>query len=378
MSPLKVRDSALKAIKRYLQSSKSDELSVDVEVVSTYLQLLEEQWGRFCEAQQEVELSCGEENVEMEEQSRIQGEEWYAIAKANFKRLTAPLKIPTPQATQTTPAPVPLPKLQLPSFSGDPTEWLTFHDAFCSLVNSNGEALELVSCLAVSDSNYSEAWDLLTSRYKVMRVIVDSHIKALTSNEKAAKDSAKAIKHVLNLTLQHVGALRALGRPVEFWDDWLVHLTVSKLAYETRKQWELSLVADDLPTFAAPRDFLETRTRSLEMVPAVPHNARTTAKNVLHTTCGQTEPQSQASSDSAKAAACTYCKGEHRIYSCSKFSQLDAKPKLTTIKAQGASLNCLSKGMSSQNLAVHHHVAYANVDITRYCTLALTTKPDKP
>ncbi|XP_049316968.1 uncharacterized protein LOC125779739 [Bactrocera dorsalis] len=74
MSSAKIRDSALNAIKRYLQSSKVDALSVDTELITTYLQLLEEQWIRFCVAQQEVELTCGDENVSMEEQARIKDE----------------------------------------------------------------------------------------------------------------------------------------------------------------------------------------------------------------------------------------------------------------------------------------------------------------
>uniref|UniRef100_A0A034W8N1 Uncharacterized protein n=1 Tax=Bactrocera dorsalis TaxID=27457 RepID=A0A034W8N1_BACDO len=240
MSSAKSRDSALNAIKRYLQSSKLDALSVDTEVITTYLQLLEEQWIRFGVAQQEVELTCGDENVSMEEQARIQGEEWYSTAKANLKRLCVTQRQQTLQTTvPDSTAPVPLPKLQLPSFSGDPTQWLPFHDAFCSLIHTNvnlsdgqklhylrnclsGEAFDLVSSLAVCDSNYAEAWDLLTARYKVMRVMVDSHIKALMAIGSAAKDTAKGIKQVLNSILQHVGALRALQRPVEFWDDWLV------------------------------------------------------------------------------------------------------------------------------------------------------------
>ncbi|CAD7001576.1 unnamed protein product [Ceratitis capitata] len=66
-SSLKVHDSALKAIRPYLCSSKDDALSVDVEIVTNYLQLLEKQWARFCGAQQEVELSCAEDSLEMEE-----------------------------------------------------------------------------------------------------------------------------------------------------------------------------------------------------------------------------------------------------------------------------------------------------------------------
>ncbi|XP_017466811.1 PREDICTED: uncharacterized protein LOC108359445 [Rhagoletis zephyria] len=227
MSSLKIRGSALNSIQRHLQSSKADVLSEDVEVLSTHLQLLEEQWVRFCEAQQEVELACGDENTPMEEQSRIQCEEWYITAKANFKRLLSSHTQPPPHnSIPVAHASTSLPKLQLPSFCGGPTEWLSFHDSFCSLVNANatlsdgqklqylcnclkGEVLNLVSSLSVCDSNYREAWDLLTSRCKVIRVMVDSHIRALSSIEKASKDCAKAIKLVLNATLQHVGALRA-------------------------------------------------------------------------------------------------------------------------------------------------------------------------
>ncbi|XP_049302953.1 uncharacterized protein LOC125776112 [Bactrocera dorsalis] len=363
MSSAKIRDSALNAIKRYLQSSKVDALSVDTEVITTYLQLLEEQWIRFGVAQQEVELTCGDENVSMEEQARIQGEEWYSTAKANLKRLCVTQRQQTLQTTvPDTTAPVPLPKLQLPSFSGDPTQWLPFHDAFCSLIHTNvnlsdgqklhylrnclsGEAFDLVSSLAVCDSNYAEAWDLLTARYKVMRVMVDSHIKALMAIGNAAKDTAKGIKQVLNSILQHVGALRALQRPVEFWDDWLVHLTVSKLAHETRKQWELSLVMDDLPSFSVLREFLENRARSLEMVPLLNTTAKTTTttKNVFHTAF--TEPEVNiATSTATKGPHCSYCNRDHKIYVCSQFSQLDSKDKLTAIKKLGACINCLSKG----------------------------------
>ncbi|XP_054087607.1 uncharacterized protein LOC128922101 [Zeugodacus cucurbitae] len=359
MSSVKIRDSALNSIKRYLQSSKVDALSVDTEVITTYLQLLEEQWTRFCDAQQE--LTCGDENVSLEEQSRIQGEEWYSTAKANMKRLRAAQR-QTPQRSTApeSPVPVPLPKLQLPLFGGDPTQWLPFHDAFCSLIHTNanlsngqklhylrnclnGEALDLVSSLAVCDSNYAEAWDLLTARYKVMRVIVDSHIKALMSVGIAAKDNAKAIKQVLNSILQHVGALRALGRPVEFWDDWLIHLTVSKLSYETRKHWELSILLDDLPSFSALREFLENRARSLEMVPSVSTTAKTTTKNVFHTAFTQPEIHVPTST-ATKVSNCVYCNEEHRIYSCSQFSQLDPKGRLSAIKKLGTCINCLSKG----------------------------------
>lgn len=102
-----------------------------------------------------------------------------------------------------------------------------FHDAFCSLI----ETSDLVSSLAVCVSNHAEAWDLLTARNKIMRVMVGSHIKALMSIGNAVKETAKGINQVLNIILQHVGALRAMERPVEFWDNWLIYQTVSKLVH---------------------------------------------------------------------------------------------------------------------------------------------------
>ncbi|XP_054746080.1 uncharacterized protein LOC129250480 [Anastrepha obliqua] len=67
--------------------------------------------------------------------------------------------------------------------------------------------------------------------------------------KRAASDTADAIKGVIDAFQQHIRELKALGRPVEFWDDWLVYELVNKLDFETRKQWELSLVTDEPPTF---------------------------------------------------------------------------------------------------------------------------------
>ncbi|CAD7002122.1 unnamed protein product [Ceratitis capitata] len=62
---------------------------------------------------------------------------------------------------------------------------------------------------------------------------------------KACNDTAEAIKNDFNTSQQHIRELKAIGRPVQFWNDWLVDEIVSRLAFETRKQWELSLLNDD-------------------------------------------------------------------------------------------------------------------------------------
>ncbi|CAD7002021.1 unnamed protein product [Ceratitis capitata] len=67
---------------------------------------------------------------------------------------------------------------------------------------------------------------------------------------------ASSIKGTLDAYQQQVNGLKALGRLVEFRDDWLVHEIVNKLSFQNRKQWELSLVNDEPPTFEQLSAFL--------------------------------------------------------------------------------------------------------------------------
>ena len=367
MASVKKRDSALRAIKRYLEASNSDELGVNLEMLQNYHQLLEEQWVRFNDAQSEVEMSCGDDH-EFEEQSRIQAESWYVQAKANFVKMinmyheaigdtshvprVADEHVHTQHIAGAT---IQLPKIQLPTFDGNAVEWVPFHDAFHSLVHQNpnlsngqklhylrsclkGEALQLISGLKISDANYTGAWEILVARYKVMRLLVDSHLNAIFGVQKATKDSAAEIKSMIGIVLQNTAALKALGRQVDLYEDWLVYLTVSKLSYETRKQWELSLTNDDLPTFEELVDFLTTRARSLEMLSSISSAQPTKIKqqyrksaNALHSTA-------------APAIKCYHCNGEHKIYQCQQFTNLDAKMKLAALQQKSACLNCLSLG----------------------------------
>lgn len=75
-----------------------------------------------------------------------------------------------------------LPKLSLPTFSGDPLQWRTFWDSFDAAVNSNtglsdvqkfnylraqvrGDAARVIVGFPLSDSNYTHSIDLLKFRF---------------------------------------------------------------------------------------------------------------------------------------------------------------------------------------------------------------------
>ncbi|CAD7001321.1 unnamed protein product [Ceratitis capitata] len=134
----------------YMTKSKDEAFVMDSDSVASYLQLLNEQWARFTTAQGEVELSCGLDNAEVEESVRVQGESWYATALANFRREQRCRVEPTTQlGTSPTSvfAAIRLPKMDLPTFAGDSTNWIAFYDAFCSLVDSNPTLSDGQNCI---------------------------------------------------------------------------------------------------------------------------------------------------------------------------------------------------------------------------------------
>ncbi|XP_058979466.1 uncharacterized protein LOC101899042 [Musca domestica] len=366
MNEVKVRDSASRAIKRYMEASKKDEMAINLEMAQNYSLLLEEQWRRFNQAQEKVEISCGVE-YQVEEEARIQAEEWYLLAKSNFDKLLAahpsvvqnevaynPQLSPTDAPVAT--ASIQLPIIQLTTFDGRSADWVSFHDTFCSLIHTNtsitdgqkmhylrsclkGEALQAISGLKVGDANYSEAWNILIDRYKVMRLLVDTHLHAIFTIEKSTKDTAASIKSIHGLVLQHIAALRALGRPVDLYDDWLVYWTVSKLAYETRKQWELSLTDDSPPTFEELSEFLLIRARSLEMLgnSDPPRQSKPITRQLKGS-------MSAFHSSAPSQSKCTYCNKDHKIYHCDDYDKLSAKRKFDAIRQKNACFNCLSLG----------------------------------
>ncbi|XP_036343072.1 uncharacterized protein LOC118752311 [Rhagoletis pomonella] len=125
-------------------------------------------------AQDAVDNSCAGDNIELEENVRIQAETWYSTALANFNRVQKCRTEWRPTVTTPISAAIRLPKMELPTFSGDSTEWIGFFDAFSSLIDNNpalsdgqklhylrsclkGEALTIISGFQISDANYKEA-----------------------------------------------------------------------------------------------------------------------------------------------------------------------------------------------------------------------------
>ena len=145
-----------------------------------------------------------------------------------------------------------LPKLTLPSFSGEYTQWVSW-DQFTTLVDSKRDmtnveklsylklslkcdAAQIVSSLLVTDANYDIAKRKLEERCNNKRSIVKAHLASIHALPAIKKESSGELRKLLESTNEHVQALEALGLPIDQWDAILVYWLLEKLDTESRKQ----------------------------------------------------------------------------------------------------------------------------------------------
>jgi len=224
-----------------------------------------------------------------------------------------------------------LPKLDLPSFSGKYDEWFPFSDIFNSVIHSNaslsnaqrfqylrasltGDAKNIVNSLEISNTNYDVAWTLLKERYDNQRVIVQNHIKAIMDLPSMVKENYAELRQIADGAARHLHALQALKRPVDHWDDLLIHVLGSKLDARTLREWQSSLTGTQLPSLKQFFDFI---THQCQMLEATDKASALHVKNT--NTRSQPNPKRQSSCAATVKAKCNYCQGEHSIYYCKSF-----------------------------------------------------------
>ena len=144
-------------------------------------------------------------------------------------------------------------KLQMPTFTGAYTDWVSFSDLFQAAVGSSsllsvserlnypkacikGDAAKIFSSLRITDANYPNAWQLLKDRWDNTRSIVHAHLKAIWSQSSTKVKSGSGLRKLHETTNEHLRELEALGQPVNQWSAVLDFCIADKLDAESRKQ----------------------------------------------------------------------------------------------------------------------------------------------
>lgn len=255
-----------------------------------------------------------------------------------------------------------LPKINIPTFSGNYRDWSYFKDMFTSLVEDDttlsdiqkhhylrtslkGEADQLVRHFDITAANYSHAWKCLINRYSNPRIIVNTILNRLLNQRKLSKECAKGLKELLDTTNECLNSLSNFEIDTTSWDPLIVHLLISKLDIETHKGWEQSLGSTtELPTYQKLASYLEGRFRAVEIIQSN-YKKDITSQPIAH----PSRVKNIKSFTTELNTECTFCTKNHYICHCTTFSQLNVEQRRDFVKKNNLCFNCLVKGHSIKN-----------------------------
>jgi len=139
-----------------------------------------------------------------------------------------------------------LPRLDLPTFSGNTLEWRSFWDGFDATVNSNstltgvqkltylraqlrGDASEVMAGFCLTNDNYTHSMALLQERYGQSQKLVTAHMRALLD----LPGTLSSLQSFHDSIEKHVRSLSPLGKSIESYGELLVPALQGKLPPKT-------------------------------------------------------------------------------------------------------------------------------------------------
>ncbi|XP_029166202.1 uncharacterized protein LOC114939614 [Nylanderia fulva] len=192
---------------------------------------------------------------------------------------------------------VKLPTIKLPTFSGNIEDWKRYADTFKTLIHDSnlsgvqkhqylveslsGPAARIIESIEISEQNYIIAWELLRKRYEDDRAIRKRHIQCLFELPRVHRESAGAIRELIDHVQKHLRVLHSMELPTESWGKLIVYLIEKNLDSATRKLWEEHAETLETITTNAAVDFLQRRCQVLERAALSEKSADVTSKSNL-------------------------------------------------------------------------------------------------
>jgi len=172
---------------------------------------------------------------------------------------------------------------------------------------------------------------------------------------KVEKESANAIRELVDHTLKHLRVLKSMSLPTDSWDELIIHMLESNIDSVTRRSWEQEKregsTLKDMTTFLQKRCQMLERinTSSSRETTSTKHNVKQ-GKNPepkVRTIHGEGSKISGNKVNSfttiAKQGKCFLCQGPHFIYLCTKFLSMSAEERINEVKRLRLCHNCLRK-----------------------------------
>jgi len=139
-----------------------------------------------------------------------------------------------------------LPKINLPTFNGEQTQFQTFWQSFDCAVHSNegiskihklnyllnvleGKAHRAVAGLELKEENYDNAIKILKERFGNKQQIISSHMQALLKVQGLPNEKVSQLRLIFDQINAHVRGLETLGVTAERYGSLLIPIIMSRM-----------------------------------------------------------------------------------------------------------------------------------------------------
>lgn len=134
-----------------------------------------------------------------------------------------------------------LPKLKLPEFNGEPTEWQPFISLFDRMVHENkkldkelkveylktcvkGDAAKITKHMDPTEENYQSCYELLRKRFDNKREMLGKLIDKMMELPKIKVECANNLKNLHDTIYESIMSIKNIGVSISNWDSLLTHI----------------------------------------------------------------------------------------------------------------------------------------------------------
>ena len=254
-----------------------------------------------------------------------------------------------------------LPKINLPTFNGEQTQFQTFWQSFDCAVHSNegiskihklnyllnvleGKAHRAVAGLELKEENYDNAIKILKERFGNKQQIISSHMQALLKLQGLPNEKVSQLRLIFDQINAHVRGLETLGVTAERYGSLLIPIIMSRMPSDitihvARKIkediWPIDEILDIIKDEISAREYSEKvrvtdkRQQQHAQTKSTPGTTRT-----FLTKGGY--------SNHERCPSCYFCNGEHLSIECTEVK--DPQKRQEILKKAGRCYRCMRTG----------------------------------
>lgn len=353
----------LKALDRAMSKVNVDAVTERWEL-EDHLQILKSKWEAVEKCHWELEISIKGDNQEYNELFAAKEHQYDSLKKSLNSKMWSTIHYQSSA-----------PKINLPEFTGNYNQWLSFKDLFLEAIHNNpaipktqkmqhlksklrGEPERLVQHLVISGDNYDTCWDILNQRYDNRRLQFTSLMNTMMQLPTLTQATAPALKKMHDVINECVNGLHNIGMNTISWDPVIVYLIAQKLDSMSYNEYMRELRnPKEVPDLEEFLSFLENKFMAMESAkghqkgaegPSYSQKQSTSTKSNYNYNHQQKHQHYENYKNEVYSkiyhtsfGSCPLCNGSHVLMQCPKFVNMDSYQRNNTVAKLRVCKNCL-------------------------------------